>query len=87
VLLASRPSLDTSSLSFISNPPPAPPPVSEPPPAPPPPEPPPLPPPEPPPLPPPPEPPPVPPPVQHGHMGHHQLAAALRDFLAPHTHT
>jgi hypothetical protein len=91
VLLASRPSLDTSSLSFISNPgttdpPPAPPPVSEPPPAPPPPEPPPLPPPEPPPLPPPPEPPPVPPPVQHGHMGHHhQLAAALRDFLAPHT--
>jgi hypothetical protein len=92
VLLASRPTLDTSSLSFISNPggdpPPAPPPVSEPPPAPPPPEPPPLPPPEPPPLPPPPEPPPVPPPVQHGHMGHHhQLAAALRDFLAPHTHT
>jgi hypothetical protein len=92
VLLASRPSLDTSSLSFISNPggdpPPAPPPVSEPPPAPPPPEPPPLPPPEPPPLPPPPEPPPVPPPVQHGHMGgHHHLAAALRDFLAPHTHT
>ena len=86
VLLASRPSLDTSSLSFISNPPPAPPPVSEPPPAPPPPEPPPLPPPEPPPLPPPPEPPPVPPPVQRGHMGHHhQLAAALRDFLAPHT--
>jgi hypothetical protein len=90
VLLATRPSLDTSSLSFISNPggdpPPAPPPVSEPPPAPPPPEPPPLPPPEPPPLPPPPEPPPVPPPVQHGHMGHHhQLAAALRDFLAPHT--
>jgi len=90
VLLASRPSLDTSSLSFISNPggdpPPAPPPVSEPPPTPPPPEPPPLPPPEPPPLPPPPEPPPVPPPVQHGHMGHHhQLAAALRDFLAPHT--
>ena len=94
VLLASRPSLDTSSLSFISNPgttdpPPAPPPVSEPPPAPPPPEPPPLPPPEPSPLPPPPEPPPVPPPVHgHGHGGHHhQLAAALRDFLAPHTHT
>jgi hypothetical protein len=84
VLLASRPSLDTSSLSFIPVAGTGSPPPTEPPP--PPPEPPPLPPPEPPPLPPPPEPPPVPPPVQHGHMGHHhQLAAALRDFLAPHT--
>jgi hypothetical protein len=78
VLLASRPSLDTSSLSFI---PVAgtgsPPPTEPPPPPPPPPEPPPLPPPEPPPLPPPPVPPPVPapPPVQHGHMGHHHTTS------------
>jgi hypothetical protein len=115
VLLANRPSLETSAMTFVnptnppagvggsppspepSPPPPvSPPPPTEPPPLPPPepppvlpPDPLPLPPPEPPPLPPPtPTPTPSPPPVQHGHMGHHhQLAAALRDFLAPHTHT